>query len=344
MKSKPRVLLLAGGQSEEHEVSLSSARNVLAAAPAAGLDITPLVITRQGRWLTDDDSQRALTAGRATEGGTLALQHAQVAQSYDVVFPLIHGPHGEDGTLQGMLELAGIPYVGSGVLGSAVCMDKVAMKSMLKAHGIPQVDSCLVTRHHYTRAPEAMLDACERLSAPWFVKPANLGSSVGISKAKDRTALRHGIESALHYDRRVIVEAGAIGARELEIGILGNDDPQASTVGEITYNAEFYDYDTKYTEGRADLHIPANISKSLAARIKDLALKAFSILDCAGFARVDFFYLADRDELLLNEVNTIPGFTPTSMFTKLWEHAGMSYAKVVRRLIDLAIERHAHTR
>lgn len=338
-----RVLVLAGGQSDEHEVSISSASSLLRSLQGTDVDATALVITRDGRWLNPAESEKALGDGKAQTGGELTLHSAKITEQFDVVFPLIHGPHGEDGTLQGMLELAGLPYVGSGVLGSALCMDKVASKAVLKAHNIPQVRSELVTRHMYDRDPKAVLAAAAALHSPWFVKPANLGSSVGITRATTTEELRAGIELALKYDRRVIVEEGVVGARELEIGILGNDAPEASVVGEITYSAEWYDYETKYTPGRADLHIPADISPEVAARLRELALKAYLLLDCAGLARVDFFYQPRSDELLLNEVNTMPGFTPTSMFTKLWEHTGLPYAEIVKRFIALALERHSHT-
>jgi D-alanine-D-alanine ligase len=337
---KTRVLVLAGGNSEEHEVSISSARSLLKALDGSPIDATALVVTRQGQWLTADESRRALTDGSAKTGGDLTLHRARIAEDYDVVFPLIHGPHGEDGTVQGMLELAGIPYVGSGVLASSLCMDKAMTKAVLKSHNIPQVRHTLVTRHQFGSNRDAVLRSCLELNAPWFVKPANLGSSVGISKATSRDELLKAIEVAHRYDRRALVEEGVTGARELEIGIMGNDSPEASPIGEITYNSDFYDYETKYTEGRADLHIPADVSKAVADRLTEMALKAYQALDCAGFARIDFFYQPRTGDLLLNELNTIPGFTPTSMFTKLWEKKGVSYPEVVQRLVELAFERH----
>lgn len=336
---KIRVLVLAGGQSEEHEVSLTSARSLLGAVRGTDIEATTVVITRAGKWLTPGESQKALTAGSATHGGELTLHRAPVVEGFDVVFPLIHGPMGEDGTLQGMLELAGIPYVGSGVLASSLCMDKVMSKAVLGAHGIAQVDSILITRHELAHARDQALARCEPLGPIWFVKPANMGSSVGISRATNISELAAGIELALQYDRRVIIDRAIDNARELEVAILGNDEPRASSIGEITYETEFYTYETKYTEGRAGLHIPANIPPSLAARIQDIGLRAFAILDCAGLARVDFLYRQADDALFLNEVNTMPGFTPLSMYAQLWEHAGLPYAELVQRLVELARER-----
>lgn len=339
--SSTRVLVLAGGQSDEHEVSISSASSLLRALEGSDVNATALVIGRDGRWLSVADSQRALSEGKAPTGAQLTLAGAQVTQQFDVVFPLIHGPHGEDGTLQGMLELAGVPYVGSGVLASALCMDKIASKAVLGAQGIPQVRSVGLTRAQYHKDPSAILREVSALPAPWFVKPANLGSSVGISRATSEEELKSGIELALRYDRRVIIEEGLTNAREVEVAILGNDDPQASVVGEITFDTEWYDYETKYTPGRAQLHIPAPLPPHVGDRLRELALTAFRVLDCAGFARVDFFYQAESDQLFLNEVNTIPGFTPTSMYTKLWEASGLTYAQLVQRLVELGLERHA---
>ncbi len=341
---KTRVLVLAGGQSDEHAVSITSANSLLAAIAPSSLEATPLIITREGRWLPLPDSRRALSAGSADTGGELTLHQASVAEGFDVVFPLLHGPHGEDGTIQGMLELAGIPYVGSGVLASAACMDKVATKAILQAHDIPHLEGRLVTRHQWRIARERALTHCLELTGPWFVKPANLGSSVGISKATTQQELIAGIDLALGHDRRVVVEPAIDGVRELETALLGNDDPEASPVGEITYDAAWYDYDTKYTEGRARLHIPANIPGELSDRIRELAVAAFVALDCAGFARVDFFYDPKRQQLYLNEVNTIPGFTPMSMYSKLWESAGLPYAQLVEKLVELALERHRDRR
>jgi D-alanine-D-alanine ligase len=336
---KKRILLLAGGQSGEHEVSLMSARSVLNALPRDQFDVTPVVISKQGRWLPPTETQRALETGQAQAGGDLVLHRAASAEGYDAVFPLLHGPMGEDGTVQGLLTLAGIPFVGSGVLGSAASMDKVMTKQVLASIGIPQVPWALAVRREWQRDPAAVRERVEALGYPVFVKPANLGSSVGISKVKDGAGLDAALDLAFSLDRRVIVEAMTRHKpREVEVGILGNDTPIASPVGELSFDADFYDYETKYTEGQAQMHIPARLPPEVAEQIRDLALRAFRALDCAGLARVDFFYVAETGEVLLNEVNTMPGFTTTSMYPKLFEAAGLTYSELVTRLIQLALE------
>ena len=337
---KTRVLVLAGGQSGEHDVSINSAKSVLLALPKDRFDVTPIVISREGRWLAAADSQRALAHGSATVGGELVLHQAQAAEAFDVVFPILHGPNGEDGTVQGMLKLAGIPCVGSSVLGSAVCMDKVMTKAVLASHGIPQVGYVLVTRAEFSSTPENAIKRINALGFPVFVKPANLGSSVGISKAKNDSELHAALRVAFELDRRVIIEAATSEKpREIEVGILGNDDPQASPVGELTFDSEFYDYETKYSAGLAEMHIPAKLPPAIASRARAMAVDAFKALDCAGLARVDFFYIDSTGELFLNEVNTMPGFTKTSMYPALWGAAGVSYADLVSRLVELAQER-----
>ena len=338
-----RVLVLAGGQSEEHEVSLASAKSVLAALPQDQFDVDVTVISKQGRWLPAAQTQVALMEGSAPSGGELMLRQAPSIEPYDVVFPILHGPNGEDGTVQGLFKLAGIPCVGSGVLGSAVCMDKVMAKLALAARGIPQVDYRLLTRVEQRASSQTGLQLAEQLGFPLFVKPANMGSSVGITHVKDPAGLPTALDAAFALDRRVILEASASRPgevlRELEVGILGNDDPQASQVGELTFSSEFYDYRTKYTPGLAEMHIPADIPAHIATRIRELALEAFLTLDCAGLARIDFFWAPESDDLFLNELNTMPGFTATSMYPKLFEAAGLPYSKLVERLIELALER-----
>ena len=339
MTERKKVLVLAGGQSEEHEVSLASARSVLGALPETHFEVTALVINREGHWLPPSETQRALELGTAPAGGELVLRQAASAEGFDVVFPLLHGPMGEDGTVQGLLTLAGLPFVGSGVLGSAVSMDKAMTKQVLSARGIPQVGWRLITRRDWRARPEQALEAACALGYPLFCKPANLGSSVGISKVRGEGELASALDLAFSLDRRVILEAGAGGRpRELEVGILGNDAPLASPLGELRFEAEFYDYATKYTEGRATMHIPAPVPAEVAARARAYALDAFTALDCAGLARVDFFYVEETGELYLNEVNTMPGFTTTSMYPKLWEAAGLGYAELTRRLVELALE------
>lgn len=349
--TRPRVLLLCGGRSDEHEVSLSSARSVLDAAGEA-FAVTPLVIGRDGRLLSAGDSRRALHSGAAPEtdrreegpepppAGAPDLSafdpSAFDPSAFDVVFPLLHGPFGEDGSVQGLLKLMGLPFVGSDVLGSAVGMDKGMMKAVFAAHGLPQVPYRLVSRSDLRRDPEGVTASLADLPLPVFVKPANLGSSVGIGRADDPEGLREALQTAARFDRRVLVEGGLTGARELEVGVLGNDAPSVSVVGEIRYRSAFYDYHTKYTDGEAELLIPASIPDELAARCQDLALEAFRAVDAAGLARVDFFLQGGR--LYLNEINTMPGFTRTSMFPKLWEATGLPYRALVARLVALALE------
>ncbi len=345
---KKRILLLAGGQSGEHEVSLMSARGVLAALPTDKFEVTPLVVSRQGRWLPPAETGRALELGRADTGRGESsseglLRQAAGVGTYDLVFPLLHGPNGEDGTVQGLLTLAGVPFVGSGVLGSAASMDKVMTKQVLASVGIPQVEYRLATRRQWSESPEAVRDLAAELGLPLFVKPANMGSSVGVSKVRSEMELDAALDLAFGMDRRVILEAMTPGKpRELEVGILGNDAPIASPVGELSFQADFYDYATKYTAGEAEMHIPAHVPPELAEQVRGYALAAFRALDCAGLARIDFFYVEGKGgaagQLYLNEVNTMPGFTPTSMYPKLWEAAGWSYPALVTRLIELGLE------
>lgn len=332
--TRPRVLLLCGGRSDEHEVSLSSARSVLAAA-GPEFEVTPLVISRTGQLLPSEASARVLIEEAALPTYTGGLERLEPA-AFDVVFPLLHGPYGEDGSVQGLLKIMGLPFVGSDVLGSAVGMDKGMMKAVFRAHGLPGVPHHVVARAKWRAQPEAVLAELGTLPYPLFVKPANLGSSVGISRAEDEGALRQALEAAAHFDRRIVVEQGLVGARELEVGVLGNDQPEASVVGEVRFQAPFYDYGSKYTEGEAALCVPANIPEGVAARCRDLALAAFRAVDAAGLARVDFFLHGGT--LYLNEINTMPGFTTTSMYPKLWEASGVPYAALIARLVELALE------
>ncbi len=339
--SRPRLLLLCGGESAEHEVSLASARSVLEAA-AGRLEVTALVIDRSVRLLDSQASLRALEAGQAPAGSGSAGLSAGVSdrEPHDVVFPLLHGPNGEDGSVQGLLRLTGLPFVGSDIAGSAAAMDKLMMKAVLAAAGLPQVAWQPVLLGEWLTDRTAVLDRLSDWTWPLFVKPANLGSSVGISRVTDRASLEAGLELAFSHDRRVIVEEGVNAPRELEVAVLGNDRPEASPVGEIRFDSAFYDYETKYGEGRAELIIPAELPTELADRCRDLALQAFRQLDLAGLARVDFF-LTEGGQLLLNEVNTMPGFTRTSMYPRLWQAGGISYPELIERLVSLALERHA---
>jgi D-alanine-D-alanine ligase len=309
----------------------------------------PIGVTRQGTWLTPAQTEQALERIRQERlrsldeplGEGLLYRTAALAalRRIDIVFPLIHGTNGEDGTLQGLLEMAGVPYVGAGVAASALGMDKALQKTFFRHHGFPVVNDVEIKASDWARDRENVLRAAEAtIGYPAFVKPANGGSSVGTSKARSREDMDAAIAEAFRYDRKVLVEE-ALDAREVEIAILGNDEPEASPIGEITYNAEFYDYHAKYEDPSTGLHIPADIPAGVADRITETALAAYKSIDCAGLARIDFFLLADG-RFCLNEVNTIPGFTPMSMYPKLWEYAGLSYRDLITRLIELGLERY----
>jgi len=367
MTPKLRVGVLFGGQSGEHEVSLVSARAVLDGLDRAKYDVVPIGITKHGHWIAAADAHARLIAAAdpvKLPGGTgtpiadtaptpdmtgqqtvtpfemvIADSHASVLGALDVIFPVLHGPRGEDGTVQGLLELAGVPYVGCGVMASAVGMDKAMMKSAFAGAGLPLLPWLLIRRAEWEREPAHVLDWIEsRLTYPMFVKPANLGSSVGISKAIDRATLEHGLTEAAGYDRRIVVEQG-IPAREIEVSVLGNDAPEASVPGEVIPSGEWYDYEAKYLSGASQILIPAPISLELAAQVRTLAVQAFKAIDGAGLARVDFLLHRDTGELYLNEVNTMPGFTPVSMYARMWEASGLSYPELLDRLIMLALER-----
>ncbi|MCA9972261.1 MAG: D-alanine--D-alanine ligase [Anaerolineales bacterium] len=357
-----RIGVIFGGRSGEHEVSLESARSVMAALDKTRYEVVPIGITREGHWIAGD-VLAALSAGADTavsaallpdpnERALLRVEREAAAPAslsevarLDVVFPVLHGPYGEDGTVQGLLELAGIPYVGAGVVGSAVGMDKAIFKHVMAAHGLPVLPWRLVTQAEWAKRPLAVLDALEAaLPYPLFVKPANLGSSVGISKCGDRAALQAGLAEALAYDRRVVVEQG-IAARELEISVLGNEEPVASVVGEIRPRREFYDYVAKYlaapdSDDYSELIIPADIDAALSDRLRAMALEAYRAIDCAGLGRVDLLLDQETGAVYVNEINTIPGFTRISMYPKLWEATGVSYPELLDRLVALAIERH----
>jgi D-alanine-D-alanine ligase len=344
-----RLVVLFGGRSAEHEVSCISALHVLRAADPDRFDIVPIGITRDGRWVESADAIAALGGGAgalpspddsdASELDPLpAIVPPEREASDVVVFPLVHGPMGEDGTVQGLLELAGVPYVGAGVLGSALCMDKSAAKDVLAAHGLPQA-KWLTAREQ--AVDESFLDrAIGQLGLPVFAKPANLGSSVGVTKAHDAAELRDALAEALRYDEYVIVEE-AITGREIEVAVLGNAAPRASVPGEIVPSHDFYDFDDKYLDGAAGLRVPAPLSADATERVRALAIRAFVALRVDGMARADFFYEEDGRGFLVNELNTIPGFTPISMYPKLWEASGLPYEQLVEELVRLALERHA---
>jgi D-alanine-D-alanine ligase len=356
---KLRIGVIFGGRSGEHEVSLMSARSVLGALDSQKYTITQIGIDHQGVWLTGEDVLGALTDGQTghlkraailpdpscnvlnilQESGQTAI--LEQLTRLDVVFPVLHGTFGEDGTLQGLLEMADLAYVGAGVLGSALGMDKAAFKDVMRAHHIPVLKSVLVLRSEIESDLDAVVNRAESVASyPLFVKPANLGSSVGITKCRSRSDLLEGLLEASRYDRRVLVERGIQG-REIEISVLGNDQPEASVPGEIIPAGEFYSYEAKYLDENSALLIPAPISAELTQRARQLAIQAFRAADVAGMARADFLLDKDSGELYLNEINTIPGFTKISMYPKLWEASGLPYPRLLDRLIDLALERKA---
>ena len=355
---KIRVGVLFGGKSGEHEISLLSAQSVMRAMDQDKYDIVPIGITSEGRWLTGGDPLKALTGGQMTMHKLLevpVVRHSasEVSRALvpgartsrvppvDVIFPVLHGPMGEDGTVQGLLELADIPYVGAGVTASAVGMDKAVMKDVFRAHGLPVAPYLAILRSAWEHDPAAVMAHIEaQLGFPCFVKPANLGSSVGITKVHGLVELDAALAEAASFDRKLVVEAAVPQAREIECSVLGNDDPIASVPGEIKPRREFYDYQAKYFDENTELIVPAPISDELAGRVRDVAVRAFRVVDCAGMARVDFLLSAETGELYVSELNTIPGFTAVSMYPKLWEASGVSYSELIDRLIELALERY----
>ncbi len=380
---KLRVGVLFGGRSGEHEVSLLSAASVIEAMDKNKYDVVPIGITKQGRWLTASHAERLLhgeehearhlragdpeaTPGAAVlargedvlvppvpetalapfEGGAPPAAHTAHPIEVDVIFPVLHGTFGEDGTIQGLLELAEIAYVGAGVLGSAAGMDKDVMKRLFAASGLPIVRHVTVLRSAWDNDPKGARKLVEKkLKYPVFVKPANLGSSVGISKAHDREELAPAMDEAAKFDRKIIVEEGVGGAkyraRELECSVLGNDRPEASVVGEVVPGKEFYDYEAKYLSEGSQLHIPAKISKKQMKEVQAMAVSAFQAVDGSGLSRVDFLMDPKTEKVYVNEINTMPGFTSISMYPKLWGASGLEYPKLIDRLIQLALERHA---
>jgi D-alanine-D-alanine ligase len=363
-RRKLRIGVIFGGRSGEHEVSLASAASVLAAIDPERYEIIPMGIAKDGQWLVGGDPLRALAdasgvtlalpaavpvpsdtaAGRAlarvpTAGGL----PAGVAARLDVVFPVLHGPYGEDGTIQGLLELADVAYVGANVMASAVGMDKATMKAVFRAHGLPVVPHFMVRDHEWAEEREAVSQrVAQELGYPCFVKPCNLGSSVGISKVRQPGELAAAMAIALNHDRKALIERGIVG-REIEVSVLGNDHPEASVPGEIRPGKDWYDYEAKYTDGIAEVVIPAPLSDALVREFQRLAVATFRAIDAAGLARVDFFLEAES-RIWVNEINTIPGFTRFSAYPRLWEASGLPYPKLVDRLIELALERHAGKR
>ena len=355
MAHRLRVGIIFGGRSGEHEVSLVSAASVIRALDREKYDIVPIGIAPDGRWISSPSALALLTGKEPLEGEAERVlvpepnRQALIGAGgetidplpLDVVFPLVHGTYGEDGTLQGLLELANIPYVGAGVLGSAVGMDKIVQKQLFEQARIPIPAYRGYLSDAACRRPARVVkDIEQNFRYPMFVKPANTGSSVGISKAHDRRELKEALEVAAQYDRKIIVEQAVRDAREIELSLLGNDDPVASVPGEIIPSNEFYDYDAKYVDGKSRAVIPARLPKAVVRRLQMLAVRAFRVIDCAGMARADFFVTRRTNRIYLNELNTIPGFTSISMYPKLWEASGLPYGELLDRLISLAVERH----
>ncbi len=365
-----RVGVVFGGRSSEHEVSLASAANVMDALDRAGYTVIPIGITPSGRWLTQGDPMRLLSdqarqresiapsvsrpmpgasdepSGSAENWALLpsTTRTPQLAE-IDVIFPVLHGPYGEDGTIQGLLEMANIPYVGCGVAASAAAMDKALAKQLFAAAGLPQTRHLVIQRSAWERERDAVIAHVEeQLRYPLFAKPANLGSSVGINRARDRSELAFALDDAAQYDRKLIVEEAVTKARELEVSVLGNDHPIASVPGEIIPSRDFYDYAAKYLDNASGLIIPAQLEDDQVAALQSMALAAYAAIDGSGLARVDFLMDGTTGKIYVNEINTMPGFTRISMYPKLWEACGLSYPDLVDRLVQLAFERHADRR
>lgn len=350
--AKVNVAVIFGGRSGEHEVSLASAANVIAALDKKKFRVIPIGIEKSGRWISGSEALPKLrVAGRlpasaerllpASPGGRkLLTKNGRAAGRIDVAIPLVHGTYGEDGTLQGLLELAGIPYVGSGVLGSAVGMDKVVQKQLLAAAGLPVAAFVHFREGEWERRKKTLLaEIEEKIGFPCFVKPANMGSSVGISKAHHERELAAAVVEALRYDTKVIVEKAVGRAREIECAVIGDDEPRTSVLGEIVPSNEFYDYEAKYIDGKSELTVPADLPNAVTHLLQQYARRAFLLLNAGGMARVDFLLDGETHEAVINEINTIPGFTDASMFPRLWRASGLSDAQVLEFVIDLALKR-----
>ena len=363
MANKLNLGLLFGGRSCEHEVSVVSARSVLKAIDKEKYNVYLIGIDKQGRWHLGSQMQQlvsnkqvdALADSKHSSSksievslelyhqGNLAppVEDATDIPALDVIFPVLHGTFGEDGTIQGVFEMAGIPYVGCGVAASAIAMDKALAKQVFSAADIPQAPSLIITRPEWDRDATTLVDLIEsKLGFPAFVKPANMGSSVGVSKAVNQESLIQGIVDALQYDNKIVVEKSMENCHEVECSVLGNQNPIASEVGEIIPGAEFYDYQTKYIDDKTKTLIPATISEAAAEKVRELSLKAFKAIDGAGLSRVDFFVHRETQAVYLNEINTLPGFTPISMYPKMWAASGIPYAELIDRLVELALEQH----
>jgi D-alanine-D-alanine ligase len=357
---KLRIAVIFGGRSGEHEVSLMSARSVLRVLDPAKYEVTQVGITLDGEWLHGEDTigafesrdfsqlDRVVLPSEPSHSALYVLRDLKNSESLvkladiDVFFPVLHGPFGEDGTIQGLFEMADVAYVGAGVVGSAVGMDKGVFKDVMRANNIPIVDTLLVLRSDIEKDINSVIAKAEKMGAyPFFTKPVNLGSSVGITKCNSRSDLGEGLMEATRYDRRVLIERGAVNAREIEVSVLGNEHPVASVCGEVLPSREFYSYESKYIDGTSGLIIPAQLPVEVSDKIREYAVRAYELIDSAGMARADFFVEKDTNRIFLNELNTLPGFTSISMYPKLWEASGLPYARLVDRLIELALERKA---
>jgi len=356
---KIRVGIIFGGRSGEHEVSFCSASSIIKAIDKGKYTVVPIGITKEGRWISPQDSELALQSGKIDGKNTVILLNDSFSKSLvcidnnqkldkssaleklDVIFPALHGPYGEDGTVQGLLELANIPYVGAEVAASAISMDKELMKTIFKQKNLPVLKWMTIKRKEWQKDKEKILSLIQNnFEYPLFVKPTNLGSSVGITKVHKKEELEKAIDLASSYDRKILIEQGLEEVREIECGVLGNDEPRASVVGEVKPAGEFYDYDSKYIDERTQLIIPADLPDEVSQEVQRIALRAFKAVDAAGMARVDFFVSKKENKIYLSEINTIPGFTSTSMYPRLWEASGISYPELIDRLIQLALERH----
>jgi len=337
-RKKIKIGVIFGGKSGEHEVSIVSAESIMKNLSRKKYQVTPIGVTKNGKWLIRNPI-KALKTGKSKEKGTQLIPE-NVLKRLDVVFPIIHGSYGEDGTLQGMLEMAGIHYVGSGVLGSSVAMDKVVQKQVCDQAGLPSVDYIWFLSKEWPKNKKEILSRVKKhLYYPIFTKPANLGSSVGIGKCHNEKELIEGIKEAIKYDSKVIIEQGVEDIHEIEVAVLGNDKPKASVPGEIIASNEFYDYNAKYVDGKSQAIIPAKIPQKVIKEIKETAVEAFKVLNLSGLARIDFLVKKRTYRVYLNEVNTLPGFTSISMYPQLWKASGLSYKELLDKLIGLALER-----
>jgi len=356
---KIKVGLIFGGRSGEHEVSFCSASSIIKAIDKDKYTVVPIGITKEGRWISPQDSELALQSGKIKGKNTVILLNdpsdralvridnnqrldkSSILERLDLIFPVLHGPYGEDGTIQGLLELADIPYVGAGVAASAISMDKDLMKAIFKQRDLPILKWMTIKRKEWQKDKEKILSLVQDdFEYPLFVKPTNLGSSVGITKVHKKKELEKAIDLASSYDRKILIEEGLEEAREIECSVLGNDEPRASVVGEVRPAGEFYDYDSKYIDKETQLIVPADLPDGVSQKVQEIALRAFKAVDAAGMARVDFFVSKKENKIYLSEINTIPGFTSVSMYPRLWEASGISYPDLIDQLIQLALERH----